>query len=147
MSIPSGGEGIADFAAVGDASVCVKAMPTGAQGLEYTWEGQDNASGSSDDVEFDHQPTASDPCVESVPSGGYSVDVVSPSGDRMRTLSIDVEPGVQRLDPVTGAVTVIALPATGLDAGGTSERARWIILVGLGLLLVTRRRLGVHRLD
>lgn len=65
----------------------------------------------------------------------------------MRTLSIDVEPGVQRLDPVTGAVTVIALPATGLDAGGTSERARWIILMGLGLLLVTRRRLGVHRLD
>ncbi|MEY3617349.1 MAG: hypothetical protein RL726_47 [Actinomycetota bacterium] len=139
--VPTGGEAVADFAAHGTADVCVSNAPSDVRTLEYSWEGQDNSSGSSDDVEFSHQPSGSDTCVENVPTGDYQVDVLTPSGNRLRRLSVDVEPGVQRLNPVTGEVTMLALPATGSDQTSTQAWARVLVVVGLAVLWASRRRM------
>lgn len=143
--VPTGGEAVADFAVHGTADICVSNVPSDVRTLEYSWEGQDNSSGSSDDVEFSHQPGGSDTCVENVPTGDYQVDVLTPSGNRLRRLSVDVEPGVQRLDPVTGEVTMLALPATGSEQSSTQGVARVLVVVGLAALWASRRRISGAR--
>jgi hypothetical protein len=143
--VPSGGEGVADFAAHGAADVCVSNAPSDVGTLDYSWEGQDNSLGSSDDVDFSHQLATSNSCVENVPAGDYEVEVLAQDGRRIRRLSVDVEPGVQRLDPVSGRVTLLALPDTGRDPSGTQDWARWLILGGVATLWASRRRLGSAR--
>jgi len=143
--IPGGGEAVADFAAHGTADLCVYNAPANVRTLQYSWEGQDNSTGSSDDVEFSHQPSGSDPCVENVPSGDYEVEILSPSGGVVRRLSIDVDPGIQRLNPVTGEVTLLALPATGRDQSSTRDVARALIVFGLVAMWLSRRRLSNAR--
>ncbi len=143
--IPGGGEAVADFAAHGTADLCVYNAPANVRTLQYSWEGQDNSTGSSDDVEFSHQPSGSDPCAENVPSGDYEVEVLSPSGGVVRRLSIDVDPGIQRLNPVTGEVTLLALPATGRDQSSTRDVARALIVFGLVAMWLSRRRLSNAR--
>lgn len=143
--IPVGGVAIADFAAHGTADLCVYNAPSNVRTLRYSWEGQDNSTGSSDDVEFSHQPSGSDPCAENVPSGDYEVEILSPSGGVVRRLSLDVDAGIQRLNPVTGEVTLLALPATGRDQSSTRDVARALIVFGLAAMWLSRRRLSNAR--
>ena len=143
--IPSGGTGVADFAARGIAEVCVSKVPVNVQSLEYSWEGQDNSLGSSDDVDFTHQLDTSNSCAENIPAGNYEVGVLAQDGRSIRRLSVDVEPGVQRLDPVSGRVTLLALPDTGRGQTRTLNSAQWLILLGVGFLWVARRRMNSSR--
>ena len=137
--VPANGTGEGKFAAAGNVKIAETTVPAATLKVLFLWEGADKKLGTSDDVSFEFQPTNRKLTAQGMPDGQFQISLRDAT-TILSSWGALLTPGVFRINTDAKTLELISLPATGTPMSLEVLMAVFVLLTGLGLVAVRRRR-------